>query len=311
MNRYAMGLAAALFATPAVTAAETGLTYRLLEADVAAQSFEDVPPDYDGATVRHVEQGSEFTALWSMRDGAVDTDPAKATFARGERRMGLFVPFRDLDKPSAEAEGWQSFGRAVQYDVFDVEIARGDSDRTVAGEQARHYTVEAELVYRMGDNPNGTRHLLESDLWLIPGRPYSEAPFAVDRGYGDPRLAAAMAEGLGEVGLVARVHSRYSEQPVNEAGEPLDQPRPGTHMAWIADLSQGAIQDIAPPVVTPETFDALRQASRARPREDCATILAGGTPDFVRDGLASEAHAAFLAGLAPSCARAFPDLAAE
>ncbi|MCM2563617.1 hypothetical protein M8756_16130 [Lutimaribacter sp. EGI FJ00015] len=307
----ALAIAFTAIVCPALAWSETGLTYHLHEADVAAENFDDTPPDHDGAIVRYVEQGPEFTAIWSVRNGDIDPDPAKATFASGERRMGLFIPFRDAGKQAAEAEGWKSFGRDLHYDRFEVSFSRGDKDRSVAGIEAVHYEIGTEIVFRMGDNPNGTRHHLESDVWLLPDHPYSEAPFAVDRAYADPRLAAALEEELGKIGMVGRVHTSYGQQPVDPSGSLVGDERSGTHMAWVTDLSAGEIQDIAPPVVAPETFDALRKASRAQPEKDCATILEGGTPGFIKDGLAPAAHAAFLSGLTPSCKRAFPDLASE
>lgn len=291
--------------------ADTGYTYMLHEAKLDEKSFGDVPLDYDGARVSYIEQGSEFTSRWGVYDNEVDTDPAKATFARGERRMGLFIPFRDPGKSAQEAQGWTSFGRPLHYDLFELDITRGDADRRIDGRDARHYTLNAEIIYREGDNPNGMRHLLESDLWILPSLPYSEIPFSVARAYADPRLAAALEENLGGLGMVARVHSSYSQQPVDETGALVSYEMPGHHMAWITGLQQSDIQQIAPPVVDAAVFDALRQASRAQPQKDCATILSGGTPGFVSAGLREPARPVFLAALAKSCRKAFPDLAAE
>lgn len=291
--------------------ADTGYSYTLHEAKLDEKSFENVPPDYDGATVNYVEQGPEFTSRWGVYGDAADTTPAKATFARGERRMGLFIPFRAPGKSSEEAEGWASFGRPLRYDRFEIGITRGGDDRRIEGRDARHYTLDAEIIFREGENPNGMRHLLESDIWVLPSLPYSEIPFSVSRAYADPRLAAALEESLGGLGMIARVHSSYSQQPVDETGALVGQERTGNHMAWITGLQQGGIQDIAPPVVDEAVFDSLRQASRAQPQKDCATILAGGTPGFVSDGLDEAAHPAFLAALAESCGKAFPELASD
>jgi hypothetical protein len=304
--------ALALAGAPTLATAETtsGYSYMMTEAGVPEADFERVPLDYDGGVTRYVEQGPEFTAMWNARSAGGRADPERATFARGERRMGVFVPRWDFDRPWTEAEGWTSYGKNLSYDRFQISLSRGHDDRTIGGREAQHHVLETEIVSRTEGESAAVKEVLTSDLWILPDLPYSTAPFAVDGIYGDPRLKAAMEAEIGALGMVARVHSTYSRQAVDETGEALNAPYEDTHMAWISDLEPADVTPIDLAVVSEPTMAELRAASRKKPRESCGVILDGGTPAFVADRLPPEAHEPFVAALAETCRRAFPDLAA-
>ena len=167
-----------------------GFEYVLDAVKPDAGSLGDAPEMFEDPTRRIVEQGPEFTLMWiADRERTLEA----ASFARGETRMGLFVPYRDLDRPSSDPDGWTSYGDPLEYDRFEVELVRGDDDRTVAGAPAAHYRLTADIVVREEGESAFSRSTLTSDVWIHEDAPFTSAPLSVDRAYADPRLQAILA----------------------------------------------------------------------------------------------------------------------
>ena len=279
-----------------------GYRYLIHSAKPAGDRFDAEPSSFERVTTRYVAQGPQFTAMWMSAD---EQTLDRASFARGERRMGLFVPYRDLDRPASNPAGWTDFGRPLEYQSFDVEVSRGDDDRTIADRSASHYMLEAEYnVRRAGsqDTPWSNK-TVSSDVWIVEDLPFSAAPISGDRAYADPRLQAALAEHLGALGMIVRIETEYARHSVDEDGAVLGHPNEGTHLAWVTDLESAAIAALDIPMASEEQLDALRDASRENREQTCETVMAGQTPDFVSTQLDGEQARVFVEHLAARCAQ--------
>lgn len=269
-----------------------------------AESFGADPSTFDRIVVRNVEQGPEFTLMWG--EGVSERSIERASFARGEHRMGLFLPNWDFDRPASDETGWSSYGHPLAFDVFEVEVTRGDDDRTIMGRTASHYVLEAHVAstraeYVTEDMSSWPHKQVSSDLWILEDEPFGFALFSVDRAYAGPRLSAAITEELEPLGMVVRAETVYSmwgeDEDGNRVGDPLD----GTHLAWVTDLEPAMVADLDIPMGTGDQLDTLRNASRENPEQTCQTVMAGQTPGFVTEVLDEEAARVFTAHLAERC----------
>lgn len=269
-----------------------------------ADAFDNDPSSFDRVIARHVEQGPEHTLMWGVDLGEEARD--RASFARGEERMGLFLPNWELGRPSSEDGAWTWFGTPMEYDLFDVEVTRGDEDRTIMGRTASHYVLDAHIAWTdaeyVGPDMSSWPHKrVRSDLWILEDEPFGFAPFSIDAAYGDPRLSAALTEELGALGMVVRVETVYSmwgeDAEGNHVGDPLD----GTHLAWVSDLEARTIASPGIPMATYAQLSALRAASRENPEQTCETVMAGDTPGFVSAELDAEQARVFVENLAERC----------
>jgi hypothetical protein len=215
--------------------------------------------------------------------------------------MGLFVPHRDLDRLSSDPDGWTSYGDPLEYERFDVELTRGDQDRTIAGAPAAHYRLAADVIAREEGDGAYMQSVLTSDVWIREDAPFSSAPLSVDRAYADPRLQAALAEALGELGMIVRIQSQYRNQARSEEGEALGYPHEGTHLAWASEIEPASVRAVDVPIVSETTWEALRDAARENREAACETALAGGAPDFVETLLDADQREAFLPHLRERC----------
>lgn len=291
--------AAALFSTPGYAAETvTGLRYVLHSASPAPDKLTADPATFDRIGKTWIAQGPEQSLMFRDPDAQ---DPEDATLALGERRMGLMVPHWDLDKSAADESGWTSYGKTIDYHLFEVEVERGDGDRKIAGRAAAHYRLSARIVSRDERSMVATRQILASDLWVHEGKPFGFAPFATQGMYGDPRLSAALRERVGELGLVVRVESRHTRQPIDESGEPLREPREDGHVAWVSDLRSAPVPQVDLPRVDPTAFRELRRLSRQQPGAICDVAEAGDVPEPFRTRLDDRQLDAFMPAVGEQC----------
>ncbi|MGM0516087.1 MAG: hypothetical protein ACQER6_00640 [Pseudomonadota bacterium] len=275
-----------------------GFRYVLHSASPSPSRLSADPTTFDRVVERWIAQGPGQSLMFREEN---EQDPERATLALGERRMGLTVPHWDLDKSPGDKSGWTSYGKAIDYEVFDVEIERGEKDRPIAGSTASHYRLNASVVSKDERSMVPTRQTLESDLWVHEDKPFGFAPFATQGMYGDPRLSAALRERLGDLGLVVRVESRHTSQPIDENGEPLRDPREDGHVAWVSDLEPAPVPQIDLPRIDPTTFRELRRISREQSDSICKTVDAGKTPAVFRRRLDDEQLAAFMPAVREQC----------
>ena len=298
--RGALFALATLALLPTAVAEEpaTGFRYVLHSASPDPEKVNAEPAAFERVSQRWIAQGRGQSLMF--RD-AKDQDPERATLALGERRMGLMVPHWDLDKSFSEESGWTTYGKAIDYQLFDIEIERGEKDRSIAGQTSSHYRLNATILSKDERSMVPVRQTLKSDLWLHEDKPFGFAPFATQGMYGDPRLSAALLERLGDLGLVVRVESRHSSQPIDENGEPLRDPREDGHVAWVRDLRAAPIPTIDVPRVAPATFRELRRLSREQAGAICDTVEAGDVPEAFRTRLDPRQLDAFRPAVREQC----------
>lgn len=301
LRRWVCALAAVsmLLAAPVFAADNAaGLHYMLHSASPVPEQLNADPTDFDRVNESWIAQGPTHSLMFRDREAV---DPERATLALGERRMGLMVPHWDLDKPSSDDSGWTTYGKAVDYQVFEIAIERGEKDRSIAGQTARHYRLNATIVSKDERSMVPVRQTLQSDLWVHEDKPFGFAPFATQGMYGDPRLSAALLERLGELGLVVRVESRHTRQPIDENGEPLRDPREDGHVAWVSDLERAQVPVIDLPRVDPATFRELRRLSREQAGPICDAVESGDVPGSFRTRLNDRQLAAFMPAVDEQC----------
>lgn len=298
---------AAVLAVPAtsftlpVQAAETtsGYSYTLHAAKPSVEDLGQFPPQYEDPIARHVLQGPEHTLMW--RNSASRGDTNSATFALGERHMGLYVPYWEPGKSASETTGWNDYGDELTYSSFSVNVERAEGEREIAGGMAQHYVLTADYTRHQGDDPASGRNRIHSDLWVLADKPFSFAPFHVSGAYEDPRLGAAVVAELGELGMVVRSDARYSSVAVDDGGNETGFKHEGTLTTWIADLEPAEVPVVNLPVADHNTMDALQDGFRQHQDEACKAAIAGSTPEFIKPILSADQQPAALKDLRESC----------
>jgi hypothetical protein len=238
---------------------------------------------------------------WGSSKG--DHTVERAGFARGMRRMGFFVPHWDFSRPSSSAEGWMDYGRPLEYKAFEVSVKPADGTRKIDGETARHYVLKADFTNRSKGDSAWLHTTIDADLWVLADKPFSWAAFSTAGIYGDPRLDAAMSEQLADLGMVVRVATRYRRQPISPTGKKLGSGRDGSYLTWISDIQRAQVPDVHLPTVSYQTTRELQHAMWADGDGHCKTLLAGGTPDFVKKKLTDAQQAVYVAHMRASCER--------
>lgn len=290
-------LAVAVQARAADTA--QGYRYILHNATPPAGDFDKDPSQLKHVAELYVMQNGEQAMIWARKSDLGDMD--KARFARGDLRMGLFLPRWDLSRSASEDNGWKSYGDTVNYRTFKVSVKRGDGNREVAGFPAKHYVLNADIVERTEGDSADSHTKISSDLWVLEDKPFSWAPYSTPGIYGDPRLQVAVYEKLSKLGMVVRAETTYSRQAQDENGKALAQPYNGTFLTWVSDLEPAQVPVANPPKSDRDTLKALRKAFREDPQGYCKTVLNGGTPDFVAQRLGADQQRAFLEALGGQC----------
>lgn len=300
LRRWLLALAVVMLPSSMALAegSTDGYRYVLHSASPGPGALNAAPATFDRVTQRWIAQRPGQSLMFRSGTGQ---DPERATLALGERRMGLMVPHWDLDKSPDDESGWTSYGKTIEYQVFDLEIERGEKDRPIAGQTASHYRLNAAIVSKDERAMVATRQTLNSDLWVHAGKPFGFAPFAIQGMYGDPRLSAALLERLGDLGMVVRVESRHSSQPLDEHGEPLRDPREDGHVAWVTDLRDAPVPVVDLPRVGPATFRELRRISREKAETICDTAETGGVPEVFRTRLDDRQLHAFMPAVREQC----------
>lgn len=297
-----LAVSATAFALPARAAETTsGYAYTLHTIKPSADDLGQFPPQYKNPTVRHVLQGPKHTLIW--RGSASRRDVDNASFALGERRMGLYVPHWQPGKSASETTGWDDYGHELTYSSFSVKIERAEGEREIAGGMAQHYVLTADYTRRRGNDPSSARKRMHSDLWILADKPFSWAPFDTSGGYGDPRFGAAVTAKLGELGMVVRSDARYSSVGVDDDGNEVGTKHEGTWTAWIVDLEPAEVPVLNVPVADHDTMEALQDGFRKYQDEACEAAMAGSTPDFIKQILNTDQQPPVVDDLRRSCKR--------
>jgi len=276
-----------------------GFSYVLHNATPSAGDLDKDPSQLKHSAELYVMQGGSQAIIWSRESDVGDVD--KARFARGDLRMGLFLPRWDLSRSASEESRWTSYGDTVKYKTFQVTVKPGDDNREIAGFSAKHYVLKADIVERTEGDSADTHTKISSDLWVLEKKPFSWAPYATPGIYGDPRLQVAVYEKLSRLGMVVRAETTYSRQAQDADGKPLAEPYNGTYLTWITDLQSAQVPVVNPPESDRATLKKLRSAFREDPQGYCKTVLDDGTPDFVARELNVEQQKAFLEALGEQC----------
>lgn len=283
-----------------------GYSYQLHTSQhVQVDQLGNYPPDANRSPrVDRVLQAPEYTLMWrtAMRNKpTVDN----ASFALGKKSLGLFVPYWQAGRSASDETGWSDYGRTIYYSSFNVEVTRGKEDRNIAGGKAQHYVLTADFTESEGKRPTSQHITLHSNVWVLPDKPFSWAPYSRPAIYADPRLQVAVAERLGKLGMVVRSDTRHFRETVDQNGKPLDKPsRSSTWVAWVTDLKSAQVPVVdMPPVADRQTIDTLQDSFRKDASGTCKTILAGSTPAFIKDTLNAEQQPAVTANLRASCQR--------
>lgn len=278
-----------------------GYSYTLHTANPDVEVLGQFPPAYDNPTTEHVLQGPEYTLIW--RDRISERTVDKASFALGERHMGLFIPRWEKGKPVSESTGWTEFGYPLVYLDFNVQVERGEGARALAGGQAEHYVLTADFNSKRETDPGSSRYKIHSDLWILKDKPFSFAPFHTPGLYGDPRFGAAIEAELSKLGMVVRSDARYSRVTIDRDGNETNSRSKGTWTTWITDLKPAEVPVIDMPVGDEATLQVLQDEFRNKPDEACQTVINGTTPDFIAENLNSAQQSAVLEDLGRSCKR--------
>lgn len=278
-----------------------GYSYTLHTASPDVEDLGQFPPAYDNPTTEHVLQGPEYTFIW--RDRISERTVDKASFALGERHMGLFIPRWQKGKQPSESTGWQEFGYQLVYLDFNVKVERGEGERELAGGMAQHYVLTADYNSKRASEPGSSRYQIHTDLWILMDKPFSFAPFYKPGFYGDPRFGAAIVEELSELGMVVRSDARYSRVTIDKDGRETESRNEGTWTTWIDDLKPAEVPVLDMPVGDEATLQVLQDEFRKQPDETCQAVIAGSTPDFIAQNLNSDQQAAVVEDLLRSCKR--------
>lgn len=205
-------------------------------------------------------------------------------------------------------KSWPELRVEVDYETLRVDVRRGNDDATVAGRDAKHYVMEAELLRRHPEGRKDQRFLITSQLWVLEDLPFSWAPFGVLSdalpSY-DSRLRAAMEEELAELGLVARAVTTVGFEvlgPDDAPGDPSNGGSTQVKAFEIANISRTSAP-VGPdaPVVTKAFTRRLERALTQRPAEMCGQLVAGEIPDVIRKGIPEADRAGVVSSLAAHC----------
>jgi|GEM_PF-1636585 len=278
-----------------------GYSYTLHTARPDVEDLGQFPPAYENPTTEHVLQGPEHTLIW--RDRVSERTVDNASFALGERQMGLYIPYWPQDKPASDASGWEEYGDKITYGNFNVKVEPGEEKREIAGGMAQHYVLTADYTRQLERDPADVRHQLSADLWILTDKPFSFAPFHTAGAYEDPRFDAALVAELSKLGMVARSDTRHSSVVVDEDGQEIGSKHEGTWTTWIDDLKPAEVPVLDMPVGDEATLQVLQDEFRKQPDETCQTVIAGSTPDFIVQNLNSAQQTAVVEDLLRSCKR--------
>lgn len=256
-------------------------------------------PDFSAdRSPRRVVQGSRVALLGSLGE--------ELTWETARRKMLDNMPVRPAGGALdglAIAKMWQPPVVEPAYDELSVDVRRGDHDETIAGRQASHYVLEAEL--RRTVHRRGQHYLITAHLWVLEDLPFSWIAFGTgsdDLPSHDRELRGALEEELTDLGLVARALTEVRFRLV-----PVDDARPST---WSVEKRGFEIANLAAaeapagpslPVVTRDYTTRMMETIMARPGEFCGAVSEGQAPEAITDGapeaLDQDQVVARLAGL--------------
>lgn len=262
------------------------------------------PPDTKRTPrVDRVMQGPKYTMMWRGKAPHDKQQVRSASFAQGDKKLGLFIPYWPAGSSASDTSGWSDIGgMPMHYSEFSLDVTRGKKDQQIAGEKAQHYILTAELTERGEDDTADTHIELHSNVWVLADKPFSFAPYSRPAIYADPRLQVAVAEQLGKLGMVVRTDTRYTRESIDDDGEVRGVPRSGTWVAWITDLkpAQAPVLNM-PPLADRQTYLTLQKNFRQDVMGACKTILAGSKPAFIKDTLNADQRQSVQSYLHMSC----------
>jgi len=279
----------------------SGFSYTLHTARPAVEDLGQFPPAYENPTIEHILQGPKHTLIW--RDRISDRTVENASFALGERHMGLYIPRWAEGKHASESTGWQEFGYKLVYLDFNVKVERGEGERELAGGMAQHYVLTADYNSKRDSEPGSSRYQIHADLWILADKPFSFAPFHTPGFYGDPRFGAAIVAELSELGMVVRSDARYSRVTIDRNGNETNSNNKGTWTTWIDNLKPAVVPVVDLPLGDEATLQVLQDEFRKQPDETCQTVIGGTTPGFIQQNLNSDQQAVVVKDLLQSCKR--------
>ncbi|KAA3638133.1 MAG: hypothetical protein DWP95_13290 [Proteobacteria bacterium] len=277
----------------------SGFAYTLHTARPSVDELGQFPPAYENPTTEHVLQGPKHTLIW--RDRVSERTVDNASFALGERHMGLYIPYWPQDKSASDASGWEEYGDKITYGNFNVKVEPGEEKREIAGGMAQHYVLTADYTRQLQRDPVDVRYQLSADLWILTDKPFSFAPFHTAGAYEDPRFDAALVAELSELGMVARCDTRHSSVVVDANGQEIGSKHEGTWTTWIVDLKTAEVPVLNMPVGDQKTLKVLQNEFRKQADDTCKAVMAGATPGFIQQNLNSEQQAAVVTDLLQSC----------
>ncbi len=277
----------------------SGYAYTMHSTSPSEDELGQFPPAYQKPTIEHVLQGPKHTLIW--RDRVSNRTQDNASLALGERRMGLFIPHWPQDKLPSEATGWTAYGDPLSYSHFSVKVERAEGEREVAGSMAQHYVLTADYTRQLGNDPASERYQMYTDLWVLTDKPFSFAPFHKAGAYSDPRFGAAVVAELSGLGMVVRSDARYSSTAIDENGAEIGSKREGTWTTWVEDLKSADVPGLNFPVGDHQTLHVLQSEFRKQAAATCTAVLAGETPDFIKQNLDNIQQTAVLKDLHNSC----------
>lgn len=188
-------------------------------------------------------------------------------------------------------------------DSVSFELVRGDQDREVAGRMAIHYYLLARVIRRewvpaavdgLERHPE-RRYRVTAELWLIPGLPFTWAPFA-SRPESLPALLPGLRDDvekrLEDLGMVARAVTRISLEPSGDnGGHPGDERLSGFE---VSNIQPTRALPAPGPIVERATADALVRLLRDHRRTVCASASHGDLPAVMESRVPPESRPALL-----------------
>lgn len=302
--------AAALATAPSAAAQETGeaLRYELRTADgpatqaltPGATEEPDVPDVSADRTPTEVIQAPGVTLVGPLGE--------ELTWESSHLRMVDNAPVRE-GPGGTLVERWPEPRGEVTYGPVMVQTRRGGRDAAVAGREATHYVLEAELLRR---HPGRDHHYrITSELWVLEDLPFTWAPFGTGStslpSY-DPRLREAMERELERLGLVARAVTTVDFELLDDEDTPGDPSNAGSTSVKafeIANITRvPAPERPAAPVLSGGFVDRLERAMMTDPAGTCARATAGEMLEVVREGVPSSHREAVLSQVATGCEKA-------
>lgn len=150
--------------------------------------------------------------------------------ARVDREGERFVPIWPPPAP----------GDPTDMDGISVRLHRRAPDRRIEGRTADHYTFQAVIRNVPDGTPERQRATVVVDLWVLPDLPFSWAPFAALGARAlpamDPRLHAALASHLPELGLPARMETSVLVERIDPEGEQIVASMERGRVVFLSDL---------------------------------------------------------------------------